>query len=218
MCLLSRADHRRGRPGPAPRLPGRADPGRQGEARPPQPRPDHRARAGHRRTHLPRPREERAARAAAAGAPDRVGGPATDEAERCRRGGPGPAPRGAALRLGPPLEARPKSRRRSFGAHAAHLRVQRPRCSLTHTRCARSAARRFTRIWATWIAESPAEGFRPRLLRVRLALAPETPGFLAVPARGHRAPAAGVVLRSVVEGPSTRLRAAQLEPAPVLIF
>jgi len=25
------------------------------------------------------------------------------------------------------------------------------------------AARRFTRIWATWIAESLAEGFRPRL-------------------------------------------------------
>src|SRR5579864_8537433 len=27
--------------------------------------------------------------------------------------------------------------------------------------CARSAARRFTRIWATWIAESLTEGFRP---------------------------------------------------------
>jgi len=61
------------------------------------------------------------------------------------------------------LEARPKSRRRIFGAHAVHLRVQRLRCSLTHARCARSAARRFTRIWATWIAESLAEGFRPRL-------------------------------------------------------
>jgi hypothetical protein len=60
-------------------------------------------------------------------------------------------------------EARPKSRRRSFGAHAAHLRVQRLSCSLTHARCARSAAHRFTRIWATWIAESLAEGFRPRL-------------------------------------------------------
>jgi hypothetical protein len=29
--------------------------------------------------------------------------------------------------------------------------------------CARSAARRFTRIWATWIAESLAAGFRPYL-------------------------------------------------------
>jgi ABC-2 type transport system ATP-binding protein len=65
------------------------------------------------------------------------------------------------------LEARPKTRRRIFGAHAAHLRVQRLRCSLTHTRCARSAARRFTRIWATWIAESLAEGFRLRLLEQR---------------------------------------------------
>src|SRR5580704_5991166 len=54
--------------------------------------------------------------------------------------------------------------------------------------------------------------------RVRLALAPETPGFLAVPARGHRAPATGVVLRPIVEGPSTRLRAAHLEPPPVLTF
>src|SRR2546428_899905 len=30
--------------------------------------------------------------------------------------------------------------------------------------CDRSAARSFTRIWATWIAESLGEGFRPRLL------------------------------------------------------
>src|SRR5438067_9673289 len=41
-----------------------------------------------------------------------------------------------------------------FGAHAADLRVQLLRCSLTHARCARSAARSFTRISATWIAES----------------------------------------------------------------
>jgi len=35
------------------------------------------------------------------------------------------------------------------------------RCSLTQVfQCARSAARRFARIWATWIAASLAEGFR----------------------------------------------------------
>jgi hypothetical protein len=33
------------------------------------------------------------------------------------------------------------------------------RCSLTHARCACRAARRFTRIWATWIAESLVEVF-----------------------------------------------------------
>src|SRR6202165_228114 len=48
----------------------------------------------------------------------------------------------------------PESPRRILGAHAAHLRVQLLRCSLTNSRCARCAARRFTRIWATWIAES----------------------------------------------------------------
>src|ERR1700680_666540 len=90
--------------------------------------------------------------------------------------------------------------------------------SLAHKRCARSAARRFTRIWATWIAESLAEGFRPRLLRVRLALAPETPSLLAVPAGGHGAPAARVILRAVVVGPATRLRSAKLEPPPALVF
>src|SRR4029077_10209405 len=52
-----------------------------------------------------------------------------------------------------------KGRRRIFGAHAAHLRVQLLGCSLTHVRCARCAARRFTRIWATWIAESLVEVF-----------------------------------------------------------
>src|SRR5258708_36200352 len=52
-----------------------------------------------------------------------------------------------------------KACRRIFGAHAAHLRVQRLRCSLAHARCARCAARRFTRIWATWIAESLVESF-----------------------------------------------------------
>src|SRR6202165_1038318 len=59
----------------------------------------------------------------------------------------------------PPERRDRKGRRRIFGAHAAHLRVQRLRCSLTHARCARSAARRFTRIWATWIAESLVEVF-----------------------------------------------------------
>src|SRR5213082_3007537 len=50
-----------------------------------------------------------------------------------------------------------------FGAHAADLRVQLLRCSLTHAGCARSAARSFTRISTTWTAESLAEGFRPSL-------------------------------------------------------
>src|SRR6202140_3825152 len=59
----------------------------------------------------------------------------------------------------PPERRGRKGRRRSFGAHAAHLRVQLLRCSLTHARCARCAARRFTRIWATWIAESLVEVF-----------------------------------------------------------
>src|SRR5207248_1314821 len=58
------------------------------------------------------------------------------------------------------LEARPEIPRRIFGAHAAHLRAQLLRCSLTNQQCARSAARRFARIWATWLAESLAEGFR----------------------------------------------------------
>ena len=62
------------------------------------------------------------------------------------------------------LEARPGDPRQSLGAHAADLRVQLLRCSLTHARCARSAARSFTRISATWIADSLAEGIRPRLL------------------------------------------------------
>jgi hypothetical protein len=61
------------------------------------------------------------------------------------------------------LEARPKIPRRIFGAYAADLRVQLLRCSLTHRWCARSAARRFTRISATWIAEYLAEGFRSSL-------------------------------------------------------
>src|SRR5450759_3614171 len=45
---------------------------------------------------------------------------------------------------------RPPADRRIFGAHAAHLRAQLLRYSLTHARCARCVARRFTRIWTTW--------------------------------------------------------------------
>src|SRR5437660_9608749 len=56
-----------------------------------------------------------------------------------------------------------EKRRRIFGAHAAHLRAQLLRCSLTHARRARCAARRFTRIWATWIPESLAEVLRTSL-------------------------------------------------------
>ena len=59
-------------------------------------------------------------------------------------------------------EARPKAPRRIFGAHAAHLRAQLLRCSRSHEQCACCAARRFARIWATWIAESLAEGFPSR--------------------------------------------------------
>src|SRR6202521_1479633 len=69
------------------------------------------------------------------------------------------APARIPQRMTPDSEARPKGPRRIFGAHAAHLRVQLLRCSLTHGRCARSAARSFTRIWATWIAESLVEVF-----------------------------------------------------------
>src|SRR5439155_19028901 len=50
--------------------------------------------------------------------------------------------------------------RRIFGAQAAHLRPHLLRCSLTNVQCARCAARRFARIWTTWIAESLAA--RPR--------------------------------------------------------
>src|SRR5258706_216841 len=44
-----------------------------------------------------------------------------------------------------------------FSDCAARLRIQ---------QCARSAARRFTRIWTTWITEFLVEGFRPRLKRL----------------------------------------------------
>src|SRR5260370_28396055 len=43
--------------------------------------------------------------------------------------------------------------------------------------CARSAARRFTRIWATWIAESLAEGFRPGLSEALRRLLVSAPAF-----------------------------------------
>src|ERR1700674_4103591 len=44
------------------------------------------------------------------------------------------APARIPQRMTPDSEARPKSPRRIFGAHAAHLRVQLLRCSLTHRR------------------------------------------------------------------------------------
>src|SRR5438067_3267635 len=55
-----------------------------------------------------------------------------------------------------------------FGAHAAHLRVQLLRCSLTHSRCARSALGASFGVPAPcggcpWIAESLVAGFRSAL-------------------------------------------------------
>src|SRR5260221_9747802 len=50
-----------------------------------------------------------------------------------------------------------------------------------------------------------------------LCALPEPLGLLPVSARGHPAPAAGLVARVVVEGPTARRRAAELEPLPALL-
>src|ERR1700674_3104565 len=80
----------------------------------------------------------------------------------------------------PSISPGPARRPRSVGAAGPEVRPETPSTDLRRpcgpspgsatallahasTRCARCAARRFTRIWTTWFAESLAEGFRPHL-------------------------------------------------------
>src|SRR5262245_17175020 len=64
------------------------------------------------------------------------------------------------------LEARPEAPRRTFGAQCGPSPGSAPALLAYESGgCARCAARRFARIWTTWIAESLGEVFRPCLSR-----------------------------------------------------